>query len=715
MPKAARLLALLASIVLLPATLHAAAVTVAWDANVESDVVGYVVFYGTQSGVYTVTQSVGNITSWTVNNLTPGQTYYFAVEAVNSDGLTSPLSQEVSALIPATTSSGNGSSTIGSSGSGVTDGTGPSVTVTSHADGQSVTASSITLSGTASDAGRGDSGVGSVTVNGVQASNATATGSATASWSATVALVPGANTISIVAQDASSSSNVTTVTLTINYSAPPPVKLTGLSASVATFQSSVPVTWTATATGGTAPIQYRFWLYDQAANQWTILQDYEPSDHVTWTPTADGTYQLQVWIRSAGSTATYEDWASSGYFAVATSCPRIATFTADQTFPVAPGTVTRLTATASGGTSPLQYKFYLYSESTATWSVLQDYNPTNSVVWTPTTPGRFRLQVWVRSAGSGAAYEDWKAMVGLDVQDAVSITSITSNVNLPVTPGTPITWTVSAGGSAETLEYQFWLYNLGTKQWQVLQAYGPTNQAVWTPSQAGTYSLQVWVRGTGVTAAYEAWRNTDPLTITDNQVQVTSFHTSETFPVAPGTSVTWSATATGGTGPLQYEFWELNQDTGVWSVLQAYSAASQVTWTPDAVGNYTFQVWVKSQGSPAAFEAWQGTPSVRVSGASVSVTGLTASSAFPLTAGTPVQWTATATGGTLEYQFWVYDVASGTWTVPQSYGASNTLTWTPPAPGSYSLQVWVREAGSKTAFDAWKGSGVFSVVSATPR
>ncbi|MDH7501721.1 MAG: hypothetical protein QHJ82_03265, partial [Verrucomicrobiota bacterium] len=39
------------------------------------------------------------------------------------------------------------------------DMTGPSVSVTSHSDGQTVTTSAITLSGMASDSGRGNSGI----------------------------------------------------------------------------------------------------------------------------------------------------------------------------------------------------------------------------------------------------------------------------------------------------------------------------------------------------------------------------------------------------------------------------------------------------------------------------------------------------------------------------------------------------------------------------
>ena len=102
MPKTSRSIILLALLVLFAAPLHAGSVTVTWDANTEADIVGYTVFYGTQSGIYTTSRSVGNLTMWTAQDLTEGQTYYFAVQAVSGDGLTSPLSQEVSTTIPVT-------------------------------------------------------------------------------------------------------------------------------------------------------------------------------------------------------------------------------------------------------------------------------------------------------------------------------------------------------------------------------------------------------------------------------------------------------------------------------------------------------------------------------------------------------------------------------------------------------------------------------------
>jgi hypothetical protein len=72
-------------------------VTLAWDANTEPDLAGYEVSYGTQSGVYSTTVDVGNVTSRAFT-LTSGVVYYFAVKAYNSASprLYSPYSTEVS-------------------------------------------------------------------------------------------------------------------------------------------------------------------------------------------------------------------------------------------------------------------------------------------------------------------------------------------------------------------------------------------------------------------------------------------------------------------------------------------------------------------------------------------------------------------------------------------------------------------------------------------
>lgn len=100
------LLVLMHFLVAFPAM--AAQVRLAWDANTESDIAGYRLYYNTQSGVYSISQMVQvlgiNNTQSAVTALTGGITYYFVVTAFNTSDLESDYSNEVSYTPPAGTS-----------------------------------------------------------------------------------------------------------------------------------------------------------------------------------------------------------------------------------------------------------------------------------------------------------------------------------------------------------------------------------------------------------------------------------------------------------------------------------------------------------------------------------------------------------------------------------------------------------------------------------
>jgi hypothetical protein len=77
--------------------------------------------------------------------------------------------------------------------------------------------------------------------------------------------------------------------------------LTGLTAEL-----GPPVTFTASAAGGTAPYQFKWWLWDGAT--WTVLEDWSTGNTFAWTPsTPNPNYAVGVWVRSAGNTADQPD------------------------------------------------------------------------------------------------------------------------------------------------------------------------------------------------------------------------------------------------------------------------------------------------------------------------------------------------------------------------------------------------------------------------
>jgi hypothetical protein len=118
--KTARLALIIALLMVCAVQAHAASVTIAWDPNPEPNV-RYVVYWGTQHLVYTNSAAAGTSLSYVINNLSPGVTYYFAVQATTVDGLASPYSDEVSTTISTTATPPAAKVTGDFSGSGHTD------------------------------------------------------------------------------------------------------------------------------------------------------------------------------------------------------------------------------------------------------------------------------------------------------------------------------------------------------------------------------------------------------------------------------------------------------------------------------------------------------------------------------------------------------------------------------------------------------------------
>ena len=75
-------------------------VTLAWDASPDASAVGYRIYYGPASGVYTNSATVGNVTNATLAGLTDGATYFFVATAYNASGDESLFSNEANYTVP---------------------------------------------------------------------------------------------------------------------------------------------------------------------------------------------------------------------------------------------------------------------------------------------------------------------------------------------------------------------------------------------------------------------------------------------------------------------------------------------------------------------------------------------------------------------------------------------------------------------------------------
>lgn len=113
-------------------------------------VIGYNIYVGGSSRTYTNLIAVGNVTNATISGLLPGATYFFAATAVDSGGMESPFSNELSYQFPflLVVFADNQSRSYGAANPTLTG------TVTGLQNGDNITAIYTTVADTNSLAGR---------------------------------------------------------------------------------------------------------------------------------------------------------------------------------------------------------------------------------------------------------------------------------------------------------------------------------------------------------------------------------------------------------------------------------------------------------------------------------------------------------------------------------------------------------------------------------
>lgn len=309
--------------------------------------------------------------------------------------------------------------------------------------------------------------------------------------------------------------HATTATLTADREEPQP--------------AGTSIRWTVAAAEGQAPYTFKWWLWD--GERWTLLQDWTTQAVYAWRPlTANRSYRLGVWVRSASTTADAFDTTATAYFEVtpgaATLAPSEAT---PATVPAAPppavtpaarvsavdlrvdreapqrvGTAVTASATPVGGVPPYSYKWWLWDG--AVWGMLRDWSADSTLKWIPerANPG-YRLGVWVRSAvnaldefeSTGTQYFE---IVGQPPAPAAEVkveaVDLTADRAEPQPAGTTITFTARPTGGRAPYGYKWWLWD-GTS-WGLLEDWSGHATLRWRPTAANrSYRLGVWVRSAG--------------------------------------------------------------------------------------------------------------------------------------------------------------------------------------------------------------------------
>ena len=625
----------------LPVVSWAASVTLRWQANTEADIAGYNLYYGTASRDYGLPIPTGNVTSYTVDNLDEGQTYYFSLTALDTSGNESGYSSEISANAtssePATEDyilllsyNSDRSNAVKLSGQTIS---GDVYIYLNPEDYVSQVVFSID--------GQTHNTENYAPYDVGEPFDTTSLSNGSHTISALIRLQDGSNqtirSVCTVDNGTSTSTPVVSeparsVTLTVAEASPQPV--------------GTAVHFTASATGA-GNYEYRFYKQTPAGSgNWVVVQDYSTASTFAWDTSAESasTSNVVVHVRQVGSTAAYETYTRLTYqlTAAQTTSPsvpvvsepaRSVTLTVAEASPQPVGTAVHFTASATGAGN-YEYRFYKQTPAgSGNWVVVQDYSTASTFAWDTSaeSASTSNVVVHVRQVGSTAAYETYTRLtyqltaaqttspsVPVVSEPARSVTLTVAEAS-PQPVGTAIHFTASATGTGN-YEYRFYKETPARSgNWSIVQDYSTASTFAWDTSaeSASTSNVVVHVRQVGSTAAYETYtrltyqltaaQTTSPsVPVVSEPARSVTLTVAEASPQPVGTAVHFTASATGA-GNYEYRFYkETPARSGNWSIVQDYSTASTFTWNTSAESASTSNVvvHVRQVGSTAAYETY---------------------------------------------------------------------------------------------------------------
>ncbi len=442
-----------------------------------------------------------------------------------------------------------------------------------------------------------------------------------------------------------------------------PLTITGLKANKTGAAPGTAITWTATASGGSGTLKYYFLIYKDGTQ--IATRSYSTTRTFSYTLADAGTYKVKVYVKDEDGTKVHKTGA-----AVTIAVPPVITA---QPSPktVTSGKTAVFIVTASG--TGLSYQWQ-YSKDGSTWTNKSGATAASYTVTAKASYNGLRYRCKVTNAG-GSVYSNSAKLTVTASKPVITI----QPADQMAAEGATVTFKIVASGTG--LSYQ-WQYSKDASTWT--NKSGATAASYTVTAKASYNGLRYRCKVTN--AGGSVYSNSAKLTVTSSAAPVISSVKADKTAAAAGAKITWTATASGGTGTLQYYFILYKDGTKVKT--RAYSTVNTFSYTPLEAGTYKVKVYVKDtvgnkvNKTSAAVTVILGPPAI------ISVKAGKTSSAV----GEKITWTATAVGSEqpLKYYFILYK--DGVKIKTRSYSTTNTFSYTPTEAGAYKVRVYVKDA-----------------------
>jgi hypothetical protein len=277
---------------------------------------------------------------------------------------------------------------------------------------------------------------------------------------------------------------------------------------------------------------------------------------------------------------------------------------------------------------------------------------------------------------------------------------ISANLTSPQPSGTTITFTATSS-TCTTPEYLFYVQALGGP-WIVGQTYGGPTYA-WNTVGNGvtTYTIDVWVRQTGHTAAEESAAVMSFTLSVIPACTAAGVAPDKATPQQSGTIITFTATSASCPNP-EYLFY-FQAAGGPWILGRGYGGPTFV-WNTAGNGAvaYSVDVWVRQMGTTVSQQNAHVIAYTLSAPVACTAGGISALPTSPQATGTSITFTGSSASCSQPEYLYYFQAAGGPWILGRTYGAS-TFVWVTTGNGktTYTVDVWVHQNGSSAPHEAF--------------
>lgn len=272
---------------------------------------------------------------------------------------------------------------------------------------------------------------------------------------------------------------------------------------------------------------------------------------------------------------------------------RIVSTKANPDSPQYTGVDVKLSIEAAGGEGALLYKF------SANSTVISDYSANSSVVWTPTQAGNYTIKYEIKDETGNTKSETASFTVKdittekAPVVQKVDVTPTNAQKN-EIQKGKEATVDITAGGGKTGTNLLFYKVKITDPAGNTANVPYYTTKDVYkfTPATLGTYTIEVSVQNSDNTTEVRTYEYESVSELSAPGELSLSLKSAGKTQV--GSTVTVTASASGGTAPYTYQFKVGGQ------IVKAYSSASSYALELTKAGNYVVEATVKDAAGKTA-------------------------------------------------------------------------------------------------------------------